>query len=108
MLFSDFNDRAIECLQLATRTNSANDSTLFNQMAFAWLGRMEHLPSGSIVPRPVESSPIALVHSSEGHYGIKLNHEVSRKAPTRHATKPFPGGRDLNSRFTRADPFHSE
>jgi hypothetical protein len=51
MLFRDFNDRAIECLQLATRTNSANDRTLFNQMAFAWLGRMEHLPSGWIVPR---------------------------------------------------------
>jgi hypothetical protein len=108
MVFRDFNDRAIECLQLATRTNSANDRTLFNQMAFAWLGRMDQLSSAWIVPRPVESRPVTLVHSSEGQYGINLSHEVSRKVPTTHAAKPPPGGRDLNSRFTRADPFHSE
>jgi hypothetical protein len=106
MLFRDFNDRAIECLQIATRTNSANDRTLFNQMAFAWLGRMDQLPSVWIVPRPVESRPV--VHSSEGQYGINVSHEVRRKVPTRHAAKPFPGGRGLNSRFIRADPFHSE
>ena len=44
MLFSDFNDRAIECLRLASRVGSANDRELFRQMAFAWLGRIEHLP----------------------------------------------------------------
>src|SRR5437868_5448879 len=101
MVFRDFNDRAIECLQLATRTNSANDRILFNQMAFAWLGRMEELPSVWIVPRPVDSRPVALVHSSEGQYGININHEVGRTIATRHAGKPFPGGRALNSRFTR-------
>jgi hypothetical protein len=105
MVFRDFNDRAIECLQLATRTNSANDRILFNQMAFAWLGRMEHLPSGW---RPAESKPVTLVHSSEGLYGINVSHKVGRKRATTLAAKPFPEGRGLNSRFTRVDPFHSE
>ena len=48
MLFSDFNDRAIECLRLASRVSSANDRELFRLMAFAWLGRIEHLPLQSL------------------------------------------------------------
>jgi hypothetical protein len=73
MLFSDFNDRAIECLRLASRVSSANDRELFRLMAFAWLGRIEHLPLQSLrlkqsqmdVPGPPDERILNVGQSAE-------------------------------------------